>query len=322
MKILFRSAILALSLYSLIPTSALAARSFKTDILHETFHFNSRTPHTVPFSAVHQGCPKRDCIPAIDKPRFVVADKVRFLDDADIVLSLTHNGVTKAYPVRIMNYHEIVNDKLGGDPLAITYCPLCGSGIAFSRRLKNKVVEFGVSGVLYNSDLVMYDRYSNTLWSQVEAAGIIGRFAGTHLQAYPMGFSRWSEWKAAHPKGLVLSPDTGFDMPYKKNPYTAYENSGKVIFPVSARDARHYPKMVVYGFILGNQAIAYDAKLLESGEYRDKVGDVALQLTRGKDGSMLAKDLTHDKLYKPARLYWFAWYTFHPDTLLRVTHKN
>jgi hypothetical protein len=161
--------------------SAADGRTFETDILADTFGFGPQTKRAVDLADLHQGCPARDCIPSIDNPVFVAADAAGFLSDDDIVLAIEHGGEARAYPARILNLHEIVNDTIGADPVAITFCPLCGSGLAFRRVVDGEVTELGVSGVLYNSDLVFYDRNTGTLWDQVEGKGIVGPMTGATL---------------------------------------------------------------------------------------------------------------------------------------------
>lgn len=302
-------------------TAAVAGdrHAFTTNILRDTFHYGPATRHTVPLTDLHQGCPRRDCIPAIDHPKFVDVASARFLDADDVVLAITHNGQTKAYPVRILNYHEIVNDTVGGTPLAITFCPLCGSGLAFGREIDGRAVRFGVSGVLYNSDLVMYDRRTDSLWSQIEGRAIVGPATGARLTAYPLTFGVWGTWKGQHPDALVLSTDTGYKMPYARNPYGDYDHSRRVMFPVSAADARRFPKMIVYGVEIAGQPVAYDAELLKNRSvFTDTVGGHRVELTRKPDGSVLLTDAAAGGSRRPLRLFWFAWYTFHPDTLLRT----
>lgn len=159
-----------------------------------------------------QGCPVRDCIPSIDEPEFeTVAEAGNWLRDTDLVLGLELNGIVKAYPVKILNWHEIVNDFLNETPVAVTYCPLCNSGLVFVRpTINNKVLEFGVSGRLYKSDLVMYDRQTGSLWSQIEGRAIVGPLAGEaeRLQLLPIDVVPWGSWKQQHPDSLVLARPT------------------------------------------------------------------------------------------------------------------
>jgi hypothetical protein len=163
----------ALSAILLLTASANAQRSFELDILTETFGFDASTKKSVALSDLHQGCPARDCIPSIDNPKYVSAEEATHVADDDLVITLSYKGEYRAYPSKILDHHEIVNDTVVGDPLAITWCPLCGSAVGIRRTVAGTTTEFGVSGVLYNSDLVLYDRATETLWDQIEAKGIV-----------------------------------------------------------------------------------------------------------------------------------------------------
>lgn len=288
------------------------------DILSETFGFNAETPSDVPLAQLKQGCPARDCIPSIDRPKFVAAADAKFMDDNDLVLAVEHAGVLRAYPTFILDHHEIVNDTIAGTPVAITWCPLCGSGLAFERVLDGVAVEFGVSGVLNESDLVMYDRRSNSLWQQISARAFIGPCRGRTLTSFPVAMTTWGEWKAAHPKTEVLSTDTGSGADYSdKSPYASYASSDRVMFPVSHVSQLAKPKEVVYGLRLTKGAMAVTEALLRAkgsldiehqGELlrwrRDTAGQVSV--TVGDDPQPLSAH----------RMFWFAWYTFNPDTRL------
>jgi len=293
-------------------------RTFETDILRETFGFDDSTPGTVALADLHQGCPARDCIQSIDRPHFVAAGDADFLADDDLVLAIEVGTDARAYPTRILNYHEIVNDVVGGRPLAVTWCPLCGSGLAFEREFDGQATEFGVSGVLFNSDLVMYDRRTETLWDQVQGRGIVGPLTGSRLQTVPLSVTRWGQWRAAHPATRVLSPETGHDLDYAEDPYERYRQGNGLMFPVSATDDRVGPKTVVFGAFVDGQYIAWTERLL-AGERRleDRLGERALSVTYGEDGAVTVTDPTDGQDFVPIRLFWFAWYAFHPETVLR-----
>ena len=202
----------ALLVFGMLPV--LAQRHYDTNILEETFAFDDSTPRSVDFDKLYQACPIRDCIRSIDYPRFVTADEADFLKADDLILGIVIDGDARAYPAKILDHHEIVNDTVGGKPIAITFCPLCGSGVAMSRVMGDVVTEFGVSGILYNSDLVIYDRASNTLWSQIEGVAIAGPNTGQKLATLPVTMTRWSRWQKKHPVSKVLSSDTGFGQDY------------------------------------------------------------------------------------------------------------
>ena len=299
----------------LLALPAFAQRTFDTDILAETFGFDDTTLKSVSLDQLQQGCPARDCIPSIDEPKFVDASDATHVSDDDIVLALSWRGQYRAYPTRILDQHEIVNDVVAETPIAITYCPLCGSGVGVIREVDGKVTEFGVSGVLYNSDLVFYDRATETLWDQIIAEGIVGPMTGRKLELVPITMTRWSTWKAAHPETLILSADLGTGRDYTNDYYAKYRQDDKLMFPVSKTDDAIRPKTVVYGFNLGDRSFATPETLLQdSGEFTYAAGDRKIRITLLEDGSVTAINVESGESYVPTRLFWFAWYTFHPTT--------
>jgi hypothetical protein len=206
---------------------------------------------------IRSGGPPPDGIPAVDRPRFEKAGAVRWLDDREPVLALDLSGQARAYPVQILVWHEIVNDTVGDMPVAVTYCPLCNSALAFDRRVAGRVVDFGTSGKLYNSDLVMYDRQTKSLWVQFLGKAVAGRLTGTKLRAYPVATVSWRDWRAAHPDGWVLSRDTGFSRGYGTNPYPGYDDVGSSPFLVAGKtDGRLAAKDRVVGIRRGTDAVA------------------------------------------------------------------
>jgi Protein of unknown function (DUF3179) len=173
---------------------------------------------------VRSGGPPPDGIPSIDEPKFLRADEVGFLAEDEPVLALEVGGEVRAYPVQVLIWHEIVNDTVAGIPVAVTYCPLCNSAVAYDRRLGDRVLSFGTSGMLYKSALVMYDRQTESLWSHFTGEAVIGHLTGAQLDVYPIATVSWADWRDAHPDGLVLSRDTGFDRDYGRNPYPGYDD--------------------------------------------------------------------------------------------------
>lgn len=214
--------------------------------------------HIVPLEKLLGGGPPKDGIPSIDNPKFIsAAEADEFLNTDDLVLGIEINGEAKAYPRKIVVWHEIVNDIVGGTPVAVTYCPLCFTGAAFERILDGEAVEFGVSGLLYNSDLVMYDRKTNSYWSQITGQAIVGELSGQKLTRLPLETLEWSNWKKLHPDTLVLSKDTGTLRDYNSDPYGSYYSSRTIMFPVDNKDDRIHPKAIVYGVLLNDVAKAY-----------------------------------------------------------------
>jgi hypothetical protein len=167
----------------------------------------------------------QDGIPAIDEPRFESVAEVNWLADQEPVIALEFNGDARAYPLQIMTWHEIVNDEVGGTPVAVTFCPLCNTAIAFERpEIGGKVTTFGTSGKLINSNLLMYDRATESLWPQVTGQALVGELKGTKLRRIPARIVSWDEFKTAFPSGEVLSRDTGHDRSYGENPYPGYDD--------------------------------------------------------------------------------------------------
>jgi len=300
----------------LLPVFAGAQRTYDTDILRDTFGFDESTTKSVALEDLHQGCPARDCIPSIDTPKYLPAAEATHVADDDMVIAISLHGDNRAWPARILDRHEIVNDTIGGVPIAITWCPLCGSAVGIEREVDGEVTEFGVSGLLYNSDLVFYDRNSNTLWDQVEAKGIVGPKTGKQLTLVPVTMTTWSRWRNAHPDTRMLSTDTGFEKDYSEDRYARYRGSAGLMFPVNAEDDRIHPKSVVYGFDIDGTPIAYTQELLQTdGTHTNALGEIKVTATLNDDGSVTLEDQDGGR-YVGTRLFWFAWYTFHPDTEL------
>jgi hypothetical protein len=289
-------------------------RDYSPDTLLEVFKL-TQADSDVPFDSLMQACPARDCIPSIDQPAYVATNKVGYLRDDDLVMTLTHNGITRAYPTRILDHHEIVNDMFGSDPVAITYCPLCGSGLAFDRRQDGQVLDFGVSSLLHNSDLVMYDRQTESLWQQITGEAFAGKSRGSELKSLPMSMVTWGDWRQQYPDAEVLTVDDVQSDLYQKDAYGDYAESEKLYMPVSATDARLHPKKVIYGMEIGDRAIAIDSEwLVKEGRFSDEYEGKKLVLNL-KQGGEIEASLDGEQI-TIHRMYWFAWYSFHPKTAL------
>jgi hypothetical protein len=195
---------------------------------------------TIDTSAIMSGGPPRDGIPSIDAPQFVSSNEAAsWLVDNEPVIALEINGDARAYPLQVLTWHEIVNDAVGGVPVVVTFCPLCNSALVFDRRHGDEVLEFGVSGLLRNSDLIMYDRTTESLWQQFTGEGIIGDLAGEQLAFVPSALVSFADFRTAYPDGDVLSRETGFSRDYGRNPYEGYDTVGSNPFlykgPVDGR---------------------------------------------------------------------------------------
>jgi hypothetical protein len=274
----------------------------------------------VPAEAIAAGGPPRDGIPAIDRPRFVDAARGG-LRPTDRVLGLRLGDEARAYPVRILNWHEIVNDRIGGCAVAVTYCPLCGTGIAFDARVAGGDARFGVSGLLYNSDVLLYDRGTESLWSQILGRAISGPLKGTLLAPLPLAHTSWADWHRREPATKVLSTDTGHARDYDRDPYEGYEAVPRLMFDVQHRDDRVSMKEWVLGVVVDGRAKAYPFERLarrigREGALHDRTGARALTI-RYDAGHRTAEAFDADGRPLPAVMaYWFAWVAFHPRTEL------
>jgi len=176
---------------------------------------------------IRSGGPPKDGIPAIDRPEFVsTAAASGWLDAREPVIAVDIEGQARAYPLQILMYHEIVNDEVGGLPISVTFCPLCNASIVFDRRVAGRVLDFGTTGLLRKSDLVMYDRQTESWWQQFSGKGIVGEFTGTELVRVDAQIVAFEEFSTAHPDGEVLSRDTGYSRNYGRNPYRGYDQVG------------------------------------------------------------------------------------------------
>ena len=179
---------------------------------------------SVPVGEIVSGGPPKDGIPAIDRPRFVSAGAAEeWLEPKDPVIVVEHGGETKAYPLRILMFHEIVNDRVGGRPMAVTYCPLCNTALVFDRRVDGRTLDFGTTGRLRHSDLVMYDRQTESWWQQASGEAIVGELTGTELEFVSANTLGWETARELYPDLRVLSRDTGFARRYGQNPYAGYD---------------------------------------------------------------------------------------------------
>lgn len=277
---------------------------------------------TVDLNDIRSGGPGKDGIPAVDEPTFVKVSHERRIGAREPVMTVEIKGQRpRAYPIRYFMVHEIVNDVIGGTPIAVTFCPLCNSGVVFDRRVAGRTLSFGVSGNLRNSDMVMYDRQTESWWQQAVGDGIVGQMAGRSLKQIPSWMESWEEFKSRNPDGLVLNaPREGFD--YGSNPYVKYDTAAKPFLydgalPPNGTDPmarvirvgsrawsmerlRREKTIREHGVELswqGEQASALDSRQIGKGR---SVGAV-----RVRDGQ--GRDVVHDVMFA------FAFHAFHPN---------
>ena len=221
--------------------------------------------HTVPYDEFLSGGVPRDGIPPLDDPQFEsIADADTWLGDVQPVVSLEINDVARAYPLAILTWHEIANDTLGGVPVSVTFCPLCNSAVAFDRRVGDATLDFGVSGNLRHSDLVMWDRQTESWWQQLTGEGIVGVYAGYRLDFVPAQIISWGDFKAGFPDADVLSRETGHQRSYGRNPYAGYDRADRSPFLFKGSpDDRLLPMERVVALELDGQRLAFPFLTLE-----------------------------------------------------------
>jgi len=258
----------------------------------------------VPESDLRRGAQK-DAIPAVTEPAFGSdwSGVDATLDDDERVIGVERDGRARAYPLAIMNWHEVVNDEFDG-PLLVTYCPLCGSGVTAERRVDGEPTTFGVSGYLWKSDLVMYDEATGSLWSQIFATAIRGAKTGAELELTSSTFATWREWQEEHPETQVLlpPPESGTiagdaTRNYDRDPYSGYDESRRIGIGGGdgSTDARLHPKTDVVGVTSDGAAKAYPLDAVEhAGVVNDTVGDRPVVVTTGPDGTLVAYDRRSD----------------------------
>ena len=272
---------------------------------------------TIPVNQILSGGPPRDGIPSIDKPKFMNAADASYLNADDRVLGNSFAGEVRAYPIRILNWHEIVNDQIKDKAVAVTYCPLCGSGIVYEADFDGKSHKFGVSGLLYNSDVLLYDRETETLWSQILSKAVSGSLVDKMLKVIPSSHTSWKAWQAKYPDTKVLSNKTGFARDYSRSPYGSYDKDVGIYFPVEFKSKRYHPKERVLGLSINGKHKVYPFSELAkskgtmlvdnfSGEKLTLKFDVENRDGVIKNGS--------GEVLPSINTFWFAWYAFHPDS--------
>jgi hypothetical protein len=338
----------------------------QTSIVSDTPDFNSDVPtstptimetngqkHLIPLDKIKGGGPPKDGIPSIDNPKFVEVQGSAFVSDSDVVIGLEINGDARAYPLFILVWHEIVNDRVGDVPVAVTYCPLCYTNQVFERIIHGNEVEFGTSGKLYNSNLLMYDRWTESYWSQGLGMAVTGELTGLQLKKIPFDVITWGDWKKLHPDTLVLTTDTGHLRSYATDPYGDYYTDPRIIFPIDNHDDRMHPKEIILGFHEDGIYKAYKQNDVEINKIiNDDIGGTSLMLVskfdqnsrafdRNLNGEILEFEFTDDKIldtktksewsYEGVAIsgplegnqltrmsiepgFWFEWAAFHPET--------
>jgi hypothetical protein len=284
----------------------------------------------VPLSEFQSGGPAKDGIPAIDRPHFTRADDVDWLEEREPVIEVEVGGETRAYPIQILTWHEIVNDEIRGTPVAVTFCPLCNTALVFDRRVDGEVLDFGTTGKLRESDLVMYDRQTESWWQQFGGRALVGELAGKELEHLPARMVAWGDFRSEHPSALVLDKETGFFREYGANPYAGYDSidSPPIFATRNEDDDRLPPKERVVYVEVGDGAFAVPFASLAEERAIETETDAGELVVRWRPGVASALDgatvaggrdvgaanvLLDGKPIPFSEPFWFAVAAFRPD---------
>jgi hypothetical protein len=311
-------------------------------------------PLTIRLDEMMWGGVKVDGIPPLDQPKVIPAADAKYLKNNDVVFAVYVNGEARAHPKRVLAWHEMTNDRVGGMDLTLVYCTLCGSAILYDQRAGERQFSFGTSGFLYRSNKLMYDRATLSLWSTLEGVPVSGELVGSGLQLtrLPIVTTRWGAWRDAHPDTTVLSLETGHKRDYGEGvAYRDYFSNDSLMFPVPTDDRRLKNKQEVLALFLGRQPLAFDSKFLEKNTVHhdtaggqpiviltdpagaNRVYDAAGVTFSKWDGEATATDaqgatwkVTEDALVGPGgeererlaahRAFWFGWHAQFPNSRL------
>lgn len=273
----------------------------------------------VPAKEILSGGPGKDGIPALTLPKTVAGQDADYLRPTDRVVGVVIKDEARAYPLRIMTWHEIANDRLGGLPIAVTFCPLCDSVAVFDRRSSEGVREYGVSGMLYNSNVMLYDRGADreSLFSQIMAQGVSGPRAKEKLRALPVELTDWGTWRARYPESTTLSTETEHPRDYERDPYLGYLDRPGLMFPARPSSDRLPAKAPVLGLWSDRSSRAYSMASLAKGASPRREELDGKRFTLEYDGRTRTARVTEAEaglswMYS----LWFAWYAMRPDTQL------
>jgi hypothetical protein len=257
----------------------------------EDIHFDTFRGGSIPFSeaSTQDILRLRDAIPPITAPVYEDVSGGDWLNADDLILGYADGDEAYAYPLKILNFHEIVNEEINGQPVLISYCPLCQSGLVYSRLLDGQTLTFGNTSALYDSDMVMYDHQTGSYWHQVGGNAIVGSLCEESLTVLPSLTTTWAAWKELHPTTRILSQDTGFSINYLRDPFATYPdmlNGGRFAFPVSenGRDSRLNAADIVLGVELGDARRAYSLSQLGDAVVEDALSGRTIVVFSSADG--------------------------------------
>ncbi len=277
--------------------------------------------HSIPLDELIGGGPPKDGIPSIDDPKFITPNEANdWLGDSEPGIAFSRGGTNRFYPYQILVWNEIVNDTVGGERVLVSYCPLCLSGIVFDPLVKGERVEFGTSGKLWRSNLVMYDRKTDSLWPQVLGEAAVGEMTGTKLPILPSDQVRYGDWKKKFPQGEVLSRDTGTFRNYGSNPYGDYFAVTNLSLSLTnPTDTRLPNDALILGIVINEKAKAYSIDSVKKEKVVEDIFEgknLILRYDNELDVTQIFEKLSDgsEERVNPFSAFWFSWTSAHPDT--------
>jgi hypothetical protein len=269
---------------------------------------------SVPVGSILPGGPRRDGIRSVDEPRFAAADDVTWVAPDTQVIGIEIDGEARAYPVHLLEYHQIVNDAFGSRPVVVTYDPLSGTPVVFDARADGRALRFGVSGLIHESNFLLYDRETESLWSQLLGRAITGPLKGVGLRRIRSRQESYAVWRRRHPETRVLERPFPKRIDYRYSRFEDYWISETIPFPVSHRDERFHPKAGVLGVTAGDRSRAYLGPVVveAGGRIVDELDGHRILIAYDVAASSFSWEIPEALDVQDA--YWFAWKTFHPDT--------
>lgn len=263
---------------------------------------------------------RKDSIPALTNPAYESgSSSLNWLKKEDLVIGVNYDGDVRAYPIKILSWHEIVNDTIGGKDVLISYSPLCGSGVVYSRKVEDKTLTFGNTGALYESCTVIYDVDSNSYWWQVNGQSIRGEYIDKKMTIEPAMITTWEAWYKEYPNSQVLSVNTGSSRDYLTDPYTDYYKIDSSAFPVSVNDTRLAAKSTVVGVEVNSKFKAYAVADAKGKVIKDEFEGKSIEVVgdaQGRTAQIFYVENNQKAVAPQSSAFWFAWSTAHPETEL------